>query len=343
MKPRVIWQVPSSLTAGAFKSGEVVKGIKGGNAYELEAMRALATRFDVSADPAAIRDAKRVIPYALGLHAHRPRHCDLLIKNTQALMWGPLRVAPREVAVIHHIDWDLAATTLSWRWYFSRLIQRLRRMTAVVAVSEYWREQLLRRGCRRVEIVYNAFDLSEFEFAPGEVEATVRRFGLSTDKPLVYIGNAARSKGVEEVYGALRDAPFTLFMTGHDPDTDIPVPCLNLERRDYLCMLKASSVVLTMSFMLEGWNRVAHEAMLCGTPVVGSGSGGMRELLLGGGQVVHPGGYSLREVVEAVIMRRGELGETGRAYASRLNSDYFTRAWLALADDLLAGAPAGGA
>jgi len=48
-------------------------------------------------------------------------------------------------------------------------------------------------------------------------------------------------------------------------------------------------------------------------------------------------------VVEAVIMRRGELGETGRAYASRLNSDYFTRAWLALADDLLAGAPAGGA
>jgi glycosyltransferase involved in cell wall biosynthesis len=151
----------------------------------------------------------------------------------------------------------------------------------------------------------------------------------------VYIGNASRAKGVEEVYRALKDSPYTLFMTGHTRDTAIPVPCFNLERRDYLCMLKASSVVLTMSVMLEGWNRVAHEAMLCGTPVVGSGSGGMRELLVSGGQAIYPGGPGLAEVTAAVINRRAELGPRGYEYVRHLDLPYFTRAWVQLAEDLL--------
>ena len=34
------------------------------------------------------------------------------------------------------------------------------------------------------------------------------------------------------------------------------------------------------------WNRTAHEAMLVGTPVIGSGRAGMRELLEAGGQLI---------------------------------------------------------
>ena len=44
-------------------------------------------------------------------------------------------------------------------------------------------------------------------------------------------------------------------------------------------LLQAASVAVTMSKFNEGWCRTAHEAMLCKTPVVGSGMGGMGELL----------------------------------------------------------------
>lgn len=334
MNPRIVFQLPSRLTCQAFSAGGTPKGLKGGNAYELEAMRALARRFSVATDPAAIRGREPAPAYALRLQMRRPR-ADLLVKNGQAIVWGPLGVAPVEVGIIHHLDWQLARSSLAWRGYFASLVRRLRRLTAVVTVSEFWRGELLRLGVRDVHIIYNSFDLAEFDFAPGEVEAVVRKHGLPTDRPLVYIGNASRHKGVEEVYRALRDSPYALFMTGHDPDTNIPVPCFNLDRRDYLCLLRASSLVLTMSLMLEGWNRVAHEAMLCGTPVIGSGSGGMRELLLSGGQIVYPGGPGLAEVAAAALARRDELSAAGRAYATRLNMDYFTTAWTGFVDNIM--------
>lgn len=334
MSPRVIFQMPSRLACEAFNTGGTPKGLKGGNAYEIQAMRALTRRFDVATDPAAIRERESALTYALRLQRRRPR-ADLLIKNGQAVVWGPLGIAPVEVGIIHHLDWQLARSSLAWRWYFASLVRRLKRLSAVVTVSEFWRQELLRLGVRNVHLIYNSFDLAEFEFAPGEVEAVVRKHGLPTDRPLVYIGNASRHKGVEEVYRALRDSPYTLYMTGHDPDTDIPVPCFNVDRRDYLCLLRASSLVLTMSLMLEGWNRVAHEAMLCGTPVIGSGSGGMRELLVSGGQIVHPGGAGLAEVTAAALVRRDELSAAGRAYAARLNMDYFTTAWIGFVDNIM--------
>lgn len=334
MSPRIVFQLPSRLACEAFRSSGMPQGLMGGNAYEMEAMRALARRYEVAADPAAIRDQESALAYALRLQRRRPR-ADLLVKNLQAIAWGPLGVAPVEVGVIHHLDWRLARSSPGWRWYFSRLVRRLRRLTAVVTVAEFWRQELLHLGVRNVHVVYNACDRGEFAFAPGEVEAVVRKHGLPTDRPLVYIGNASRQKGVEEVYRALRDSPYALFMTGHNPDTDIPVPCFNLERREYLCLLRASSLVLTMSLMVEGWNRVAHEAMLCGTPVIGSGSGGMRELLESGGQIVFPGGPGLAEAAAAALARRDELGAAGHAYASRLDMDYFTSAWAGVVDTVM--------
>jgi glycosyltransferase involved in cell wall biosynthesis len=218
-------------------------------------------------------------------------------------------------------------------------------MTVVVTVSEYWRRELQRVGCPWVEVIYNSFDTVEFDIDMPEADATVRKYGLPTDRPLVYIGNTGRGKGVEDVYAALKDAPFALFMTGNEPDKRLPVPCFNLERREYLCLLEASSVVLTMSRKLEGWTRVAHEAMMCESPVIGTGSGGLLELLQAGGQIVHPGAAGLREAGEAAMARRAELGSRGRAYAETLNLTYFNNAWVRLVTTLLstkrATSPAG--
>ena len=45
----------------------------------------------------------------------------------------------------------------------------------------------------------------------------------------------------------------------HSPD--LPVQYTKMDHAEYLTLLKASSVVITFSRMIEGWNRIWHEAM----------------------------------------------------------------------------------
>jgi hypothetical protein len=114
---RVVWQVPAQLAVDSFHAGRLLVGMNGGNAYEYYAMRALADSFNVSADAAAIRNEESAARYALRLWRRRPT-ADLLIKNLQALIWGPAHAAPREVAIAHHLDWHLAASSPARRLYF---------------------------------------------------------------------------------------------------------------------------------------------------------------------------------------------------------------------------------
>ncbi len=92
-------------------------------------------------------------------------------------------------------------------------------------------------------------------------------------------------KGAIEVYDALKTID-AHFVSSGIRDVDLPVRNFTLSYSEYILLLSACDVIITMSKFLEGWNRVAHEAMLCKTPVIGSGTGGMRELLEGGGQII---------------------------------------------------------
>ena len=99
-----------------------------------------------------------------------------------------------------------------------------------------------------------------------------------------------------------------------------------------LLLLAACDVVLTMSTFSEGWNRTAHEAMMSSTPVVGSGTAGMGELLRGGGQLICGDFAELRKYVQMALDQGQELGRRGRRYAEQLTLDRFRREWLAIVD-----------
>lgn len=332
---RIVWQARSPVLHRSFAAAALEPQASGGNAYKYAAMRVLAQHFDFTlAADSARRHRESGYAYWRRLARSRPA-ADLLIKDPTATALGGLRISPVELAVVHHIDYALQRASLRYRWLIDRLIRRLPQMTAVVAVSEFWREELYRLGCRDVEVIYNAVDPAEFDISTAEREECLQRLGLRTGRPLIYIGNGTLTKGVAEVYAALKDAGYTLVMTGAGSDADLPVPCFKLARRDYLCLLSACDVVITMSRMIEGWNRVAQEAMLCGTPVIGSGRGGMRELLTRGGQVILAECTGLPAVVAEVLTRRRELGESGRRYARQLDMAYFSRAWLGLVTRLL--------
>ncbi len=90
-----------------------------------------------------------------------------------------------------------------------------------------------------------------------------------------------------------------------------------------------------MSKFLEGWNITAHEAMLCQTPVIGSGKGGMRELLEGGGQIICTEFSELPRHIDYALKNQQELGFKGYEFASQFTLEKFETEWLNLVDRIL--------
>jgi len=200
-------------------------------------------------------------------------------------------------------------------------------------ISRFWKEHFELLGYESVEIIYNPFDLKEFTFSDDDIDKFKAKYQLS-GKPIIYLGNCQRAKGVVEAYEALKGLDAHLVTSGAK-DVDLPATHLNVSYREYLMLLRASSVAVTMSKFNEGWCRTAHEAMLCKTPVVGSGKGGMRELLEGGKQIICQDFSKLRDCVE-YAMSDSKLGEAGYAFASQdcYTIEFFKNKWVDLVNGL---------
>jgi glycosyltransferase involved in cell wall biosynthesis len=207
----------------------------------------------------------------------------------------------------------------------------------LVVVSEYWNQRLREKGFRNVCKIYNAFRNEEFVFRQQEIEAFKRKYGLA-DKPIIYLGNYKLLGGTNCAFEALRDLDAHLIASSSTrTPTRTPVRSLALGRQEYLKLLKASALAVIMSQFAEGWCRNAHEAMLCGTPVVGSGKGGMRELLGAGQQIICDDFRSLRAAVEGLLRyadTKVQLGQAGYGYASQFTYEKFRTQWLELASRL---------
>ena len=90
-----------------------------------------------------------------------------------------------------------------------------------------------------------------------------------------------------------------------------------------------------MSEFDEGWCRTAHEGMLTRTPVIGSGRGGMRELLVGGKQIITEEPRELRQAVLGYLRdpnRRAGAGQQGFDYAATFTFEQFQGAWRGCVD-----------
>ena len=223
---------------------------------------------------------------------------DLWIRNFDSIITMPYDdTRGKNVALIFHIDYSFQPAYLKTSWIILERIfyHHLKKVDAIITISKYWQNHFLERGYPNVYLIYNGFDLNEFQFEDQEVLEFRKKFRLE-DRPIIYMGNCQRIKGVVEVYEHLKKLDVYLVTSGRK-EVDIPTLNLNLDDHDYLLLLRSSSVVITMSKFMEGWNRTAHEAMLCKTPVIGSGLGGMKELLEGGKQIICDDFEDLKEKV----------------------------------------------
>lgn len=308
----------------------------GGNAYRVCLYALLSKKYDIEPLGIILNDGNKLYQGGkmfynlLKLKGEK----DIWIREFSSIITLPFdKTTGKNLLLVHHIDSNyLSYPTLSK--FLEKLFYRnLNKINTVVTVSKYWREHFESRGCDDVRLIYNFFDIKEFKFTEEAIINFKEKYGL-TKKPVISLGNCQKSKGVVEAYQALKDLDAYLVTSG-EKRVDIPATNLNLGYRDYLRLLKASSVVVTMSKFKEGWCRTAHEAMLCKTPVVGSGLGGMEELLGGGGQIVCKNFSKLKGDVE-YAMEHPELGEVGYEYASqeKFTVEYFEKEWIKLIEEM---------
>lgn len=306
----------------------------GGLVHDKTVIRVLSKEFDVEIIDVGIKEYRTYmypkIVYNLSTVSGEK---DLWIREFDEIIAMPFdKTTGKNMGVVYHID---RSTRPPYLRPFYCLLERvfyknLWDVDVIVTICQHFKKHFTDKGYRDVRVIYPGFDVSMFNFSNADVESFKRRHNL-TGKPIVYIGNCQRAKGVVESYNTLRGMDVHLVTSGEER-VKIPAKNLNLNYRDYLLLLKASSVVVTMSKFIEGWLLTAHEAMLCKTPVVGSP--GLREILEGGEQIVCDDFSKLRENVEYLI-ERPEVGERGYDYVKQFTYERFEREWIGLIKEIL--------
>ena len=335
MMEKIFWQSRSPVVAEAIRSRVLPDSANGGNAYDFHAYMALMNAFEMHIDQTAVKKKSDSFLSYWWRMANHILPGGIVISEPSPLVFRKRNPEAKTVAMIHHIDDDLAGSSLKHAWFFNRLKKRLPEVDLVVTVSDHWEKYLASIGCRRIKKIYNSFDPANYSINENEVAAFRKKYQLEKNRPLIYIGNAHRQKGAHEVYAALKNKDYQLVMTGkenHIPE--LPVKFLSLSRHEYISLLKSCDMVITFSRMTEGWNRIAHEAMLCGKPVIGSGKGGMKELLEGGGQTILTDASGLPEAVEHVLANKERYSQSGMNYVKQFDMQYFQHEWIKTISEL---------
>lgn len=252
----------------------------------------------------------------------------LLTLNPALFLRWRRNAASRKILMWHHYDPDAFAggrimLGLFYELLFKRLLRHAGEIDCLVVEGTYWRSFFTRFPFRRIEIIYNAFDLAGYETHRDRV-AAVRHQLNPENRIMIYVGQLLRYKGVREIHGALGSSDRYLLVGSGARDADLPIRHFSGTFDEYKHMLAACDVSLSMSKMWEGWNRTAHESLLVGTPVIGNGVGNSGELLEGAGQRIVHGAGELPGAVEEVLSRRQEYARAGRAYAAQAQ---FDKAW----------------
>jgi len=314
----------SSQTGGNWVSEKIKSGLS--DEYSIT-----TCGFDYGSSlPAHLLSAARFATYDEG-------SVDLWIENPFTIASKLPRTRNNSIIVCHHIHYPHPENS----WYTPSevgrriknelFLKRARKAKYVVVGSNYWKEFLQEKGLTNIRKACYGLPVDDFEFNTD----TIRDIKLdlnANNRPLIHLGIPANLKGTDEAFERLKNMEAKFITTGRQ-DYELPVEHLNPSYRQYLHILAACDVVISMSKFEEGWGLFVHEAMLAGTPVVGSGRGGMGELLQGGNQVICNDFTNLRSCVEYALKHRDSLAQSGREFAQEFTLDQMINEWREILKD----------
>lgn len=254
---------------------------------------------------------------------------DTVIISTAALKSGiPLKKYSKKILVVHHYDPDENRRSLLHRTSHKYVLSRLEEFDSVVVVCKYWGKYLENYiSPNKIKVIYNSFDTDSIKtiISNFDTEAFKDKYDIPKNKKIIYAGNSIPNKGITNVVEQLKDADYHIITSGRK-EIDCGNQHLLLSYIDYLRLLNISDVSVLLSTLLEGWNRCAHESLICGTPVIGTDSAGLGELLKLSGQLIYKDNDDLKELI-LKSNNNTEFADKGRKFAERYNYEYFRNEW----------------
>jgi len=221
--------------------------------------------------------------------------CMLLFGRVDIVIVSPdiMLIYPTYVSIIcisHHYDPSvikgirLIYVKIS-NWLF---ISQSSRVDVVVTCSKYWSSYYEAKGFRVVTTIYCGFDVKAMDHSLVSLDNSLvlNRFNLIR-KEYLHLGSFGPGKGQKIAIQALKGLEFPMIATSSAKGVFMnnlqDIQYVNASFNEYNILLKNAKAVICMSEFEEGWCRVLHEAAIHGTPILGSGLGGMNELLEIGG------------------------------------------------------------
>lgn len=299
---------------------------------------ALRTRFNLSTPRRFGSVADFMLRNADVLHLHEFRTVEALIASHRAVKRGvPIVLSPH--GTLTHST-GRSALKRRWDQWFSPYVAQ--RVDAVVALTEaeaadvraLWAQFWPRQRPLTISIVPNGVNPDAFADLPDPAPFRAR-WGLGTDRVVLYMGRLHPRKGADRLAAAFQqaDLPHTrLLIVGPDEGLRDALLALNDPRivltgylggADRLAAL-ACADVFALPAMGEGLPMTALEAMAAGLPVILSHGCNLPEVAeAGAGRVVDPNPAAL-----SAALREALTDETARqqmsAAARRLVSERFT-------------------
>jgi glycosyltransferase involved in cell wall biosynthesis len=250
------------------------------------------------------------------VRAARRLEADLLHAHWLPSGWVASRTGVPYVVQVWGTDVELAQRAPR----LARTVLRGARL--VIAASSALAESARELGADRVEVIPSGVEL------PSDV-------GEEASPPeVLYAGRLSPEKGVEELVEATRG--LNLVVAGDGPLRSRVPQARGFVPHDELQRLYARAAVVACPSRREGFGVACLEAMAHGRPVVATGVGGLRDLVVDGetGLVVPPRDpAALRAALEALLadpVLRHRLGSAGRRRAQeRFSWDVVTGATVA--------------
>ena len=166
-------------------------------------------------------------------------------------------------------------------WLLFKILSAAPAHVRVVVVAGFWADFLITKGVPSSAILHfpNLFDNSKYQ---------LYRHTPKKDKQICFGQYSAKQHAsVFELIAELNEQGYDCFFTTpYENETGAKenINVLHLAFNEYLEKIASSAYVVCLGAFNEGWNRVAHESLLCNTNVIGYESGGLTDLIRQSGQ-----------------------------------------------------------
>jgi alpha-maltose-1-phosphate synthase len=175
---------------------------------------------------------------------------------------------------------------------------------SIIAVSHGMKDDVLRLfdvDERKITVIHNGIDTDEFR--PVRGTESLRRYGIDPDVPYVlFVGRVTRQKGIIHLVNAIKylDDNVQVVLCAGQPDTPEigaemtqRVKAVQEFRKNVVWIsewvgtqakveLYSHAAAFCCPSIYEPFGIINLEAMACGTPVVGSAVGGIKEIIVHG-------------------------------------------------------------